>query len=143
MPSSDGTGSIASGDLSGDVGPKSPFNYNLSKLTVGSPGSLDPRLPGAEVEAMDAITPPQAEILLGLADRGMSGTIGAVDARRVVSALSATELESRLLELGFVEGARVEILHQGMVGRDPIAVRVDTITVAIRRREAMAISVIR
>ena len=52
-------------------------------------------------------------------------------------------LESRLLELGFVEGARVEILHQGMVGRDPIAVRVDNITVAIRRREAMAISVIR
>jgi Fe2+ transport system protein FeoA len=29
-----------------------------------------------------------------------------------------------------------------MVGRDPIAVRVDGITVAIRRREAMAISVI-
>jgi len=92
---------------------------------------------------MDAITPRQSEILLGLAERGMSGTIGSIDARGVESALSASELESRLLELGFVEGARVEILHQGMVGRDPIAVRVDTITVAIRRREAMAISVIR
>jgi ferrous iron transport protein A len=83
------------------------------------------------------------EILLGDAERGMSGTIGKVDAFRVASALSATELESRLLELGFVEGARVEILHQGAVGRDPIAVRVDNITVAIRRREAMAITVVR
>jgi ferrous iron transport protein A len=91
---------------------------------------------------MDATTPPISEILLGHAKRGFSGKIGAVDARRVASALSATELESRLLELGFVEGARVEILHQGMVGRDPIAVRVDNVTVAIRRREAMAISVI-
>ncbi|MDR3467425.1 MAG: FeoA family protein [Xanthobacteraceae bacterium] len=92
---------------------------------------------------MTSPTTPTSEILLGHAERGMSGTIGAIDARRVASALSAVELESRLLELGFVEGARVEVLHQGMVGRDPIAVRVDTITVAIRRREAMAISVIR
>ena len=51
------------------------------------------------------------------------------------------ELESRLIELGFVEGARVEILHEGILGRDPIAVRVDNVTIAIRRREAMAIIV--
>ncbi len=57
------------------------------------------------------------------------------------SALSDIELESRLIELGFVEGARVEVLHEGLVGRDPIAVRVDNITIAVRRREAMAIIV--
>lgn len=91
---------------------------------------------------MTVTTSPSPEILLGLAERGLSGTIAGIDTRRVNSALSAAELESRLLELGFVEGARVEILHQGMVGRDPIAVRVDNVTVAIRRREAMAISVI-
>ena len=90
-----------------------------------------------------ATLPPPSEILLGLADRGTSGTIGAIDATRVKSSLSAAELESRLLEMGFVEGARVEILHQGAVARDPIAVRVDNVTVAIRRREAMAITVIR
>ncbi len=55
--------------------------------------------------------------------------------------MADAELESRLIELGFVEGARVEILHEGIVGRDPIAVRVDNITVAVRRREAMAIIV--
>lgn len=87
--------------------------------------------------------PLPSEILLGLADCGTSGTIGAIDTGRVKSSLPAAELESRLLEMGFVEGARVEILHQGAVARDPIAVRVDNVTVAIRRREAMAITVIR
>ena len=51
------------------------------------------------------------------------------------------ELERRLLELGFVEGAEVEILHEGPLGRDPIAVRVNDYTIALRRREAMAILV--
>jgi ferrous iron transport protein A len=45
------------------------------------------------------------------------------------------------IELGFTEGASVEILHEGIFGRDPIAVRVNGATVALRRREAMAILV--
>ena len=47
----------------------------------------------------------------------------------------------RLIELGFVEGAAVELLHQGLFGGDPIAVRVADTTIALRRREAMAILV--
>ncbi|MBR0960341.1 FeoA family protein [Bradyrhizobium japonicum] len=78
---------------------------------------------------------------LGLAQRGFTGVIQHLAANRAGSALSDVELESRLIELGFVEGARVEILHEGLVGRDPIAVRVDSITIAVRRREAMAIIV--
>ena len=78
---------------------------------------------------------------LGLARRGYRGVIQHLDTTDVGSALSGLELESRLLELGFVEGAKVEILHEGIVGRDPIAVRVDTVTIAVRRREAMAIIV--
>ena len=38
--------------------------------------------------------------------------------------LPPPELERRLIELGFVEGATVELLHQGLFGGDPIAVRV-------------------
>lgn len=53
--------------------------------------------------------------------------------------MQPVELESRLIELGFVEGAKVEVLHEGIIGRDPIAVRVDNITIAVRRREAMAV----
>jgi ferrous iron transport protein A len=78
---------------------------------------------------------------LGLAKRGYSGVIRRIDTEATGSALSAAELESRLIELGFVEGARVEVLHEGAVGRDPIAVRVENITIAVRRREAMAIIV--
>ena len=78
---------------------------------------------------------------LGLAQRGYIGVIQHLSARDAGSALSDIELESRLIELGFVEGAKVEILHEGLVGHDPIAVRVDSITIAVRRREAMAIIV--
>jgi ferrous iron transport protein A len=43
--------------------------------------------------------------------------------------------------MGLVEGARIEVLHEGFPGRDPIAVRVDDHTVALRRSEANAIIV--
>lgn len=46
------------------------------------------------------------------------------------------ELERRLLEFGFVEGAAVEVLHEGAIGHDPIAVRLDDMRVALRRRDA-------
>ena len=82
--------------------------------------------------------PPQP---LGLAKRGYSGVIQRLSAGGTGSTLTDTELESRLMELGFVEGARVEVLHEGIVGRDPIAVRVENVTIAVRRREAMAIIV--
>ena len=81
------------------------------------------------------------QLPLGLAKRGYSGVIQRLAAGDVGSALSAVELESRLIELGFVEGAKVEVLHEGIVGRDPIAVRVENVTIAVRRREAMAIIV--
>jgi len=70
---------------------------------------------------------------------GYSGRIVAVSAEDCPSSLPPAELERRLLEMGFVEGARVEILHQGLFGADPIAIRVDGATVALRRREALAI----
>lgn len=46
------------------------------------------------------------------------------------------ELQRRLLEFGFVEGAQVEVLHEGAIRRDPIAVRLDDMRVALRRRDA-------
>jgi len=81
------------------------------------------------------------QLPLGLAKRGYAGVIQHLAADNAGSALGDVELESRLIELGFVEGAHVEVLHEGIVGGDPIAVRVQNITIAIRRREAMAIIV--
>jgi ferrous iron transport protein A len=93
---------------------------------------------------MTAIDQKQAtpQTRLGLAKRGYCGVIHHLAAGEANSALPALELESRLIELGFVEGARVEVLHEGIVGRDPIAVRIENVTVAVRRREAMAVIVV-
>ena len=79
---------------------------------------------------------------LGHAPRGFRGRIEAIVVADGTSNLPVGELERRLSELGFTEGAAVEILHEGAFGRDPIAVRINDATVALRRREAMAILVI-
>jgi ferrous iron transport protein A len=78
---------------------------------------------------------------LGAATLGFTGRIHAVDASACPGVPAPAELEHRLLELGFVEGATVEIRHQGLFRRDPIAIRVNGATIALRRREACAIHV--
>ena len=89
----------------------------------------------------DHIMSEAVRMALGLAHRGFRGRIAAIEVPKATSDLPEGELERRLVELGFIEGAEVEILHEGLFGRDPIAVRVNDATVAIRRREAMAIVV--
>jgi ferrous iron transport protein A len=78
---------------------------------------------------------------LSEAGRGERGVVIAVSPQAVVGAspFERDELERRLLEIGFVEGARVEILHEGFIRRDPIAVRLDDMRVALRRREAQGV----
>ena len=78
---------------------------------------------------------------LGHARRGFRGRIHAIEVTESSGGLSCAEVETRLIELGFMEGAVVEILHEGAFGRDPIAVRVNQSTIALRRREAMSIFV--
>lgn len=90
---------------------------------------------------MTDLSSPPSKLLLGNARRGFVGIILGIDIVDGRSSLSSTELESQLIEMGFVEGARVEILHEGAIGRDPIAVRVSGITIALRRREAQSVVV--
>jgi ferrous iron transport protein A len=73
--------------------------------------------------------------------RGVVVSVGQSSAVHDAPSARESELERRLLEIGFVEGAKVEILHEGFIGRDPIAVRVDSMRVALRKREAAAILV--
>ena len=49
---------------------------------------------------------------------------------------------SRLRHFGFDEGVTVEPLHLGPFGRDPLAIRVGRMTVAIRRNHARAVLVV-
>ena len=99
----------------------------------------------------DAVTTPDlsgpavvvdGENQLSVARKGQRGRIVRVGGQTGHSeAIDPEELERRLLEMGFVEGAAFEVLHEGLFGRDPIAVRVDDMRVALRRREAGAVTV--
>lgn len=89
-----------------------------------------------------SISPEAGVRPLAAARRGDRGVIVRVTGvSGAAEAVAADELERRLLEMGFVEGAVIEVLHEGLFGRDPIAVRVDDTRVALRRREAGAVSV--
>ena len=79
---------------------------------------------------------------LGHGARGMAGVVVQVGGQSAVGhGFDPAELERRLLEMGFVEGAKVEILHEGLIGGDPIAVKLDDARIALRRREADSVLV--
>ena len=78
-----------------------------------------------------------SSIRLGHGAKGFRGIVVAVGpAGDTPSSPEQEELNRRLLEIGFVEGAKVEILHEGWIGRDPIAIKLDDMRVALRRHEA-------
>lgn len=80
-------------------------------------------------------------VRLGGLRKGAVAEVVALDESAVITPLLEGELELRLIEMGLVEGARIEVLHEGFPGRDPIAVRVNDHTVALRRGEANAVIV--
>jgi ferrous iron transport protein A len=92
---------------------------------------------------MSAIEHQDGVIRLSTAHIGARGVIVGVRAEpsSTVGAIDCGELERRLLEFGFVEGARIELLHEGLFGRDPVAVKLDDMRVGLRRREAHGVLV--
>lgn len=62
------------------------------------------------------------------------------DTPLIDDALSST-IGQRLIELGFVHGAEIEIVEAMWPRHDPLAVRVRGSTFALRRREAAAVMV--
>ena len=48
---------------------------------------------------------------------------------------------SRLRDFGVDEGVSIQMMHKGPVGRDPVAPRIGRMTVALRKKQAMAIQV--
>ena len=85
---------------------------------------------------------PMMATTLSLTDlvRGERAVIAAVSGDAGSACYAPQELEQRLLEIGFVEGAMVELLHRGWFGAGPLAVRVNDSTVAVRSQEAKAIT---
>ena len=105
---------------------------------------MDVPAPLAPPHASPAPGPAPGEVRLSQARLGDRGVIAAVGAQadQGSGVLDAQELERRLLELGFVEGATLEVIHEGGIGRDPIAVRLDDMRVALRRRDATEILIL-
>ena len=69
-----------------------------------------------------------------------------VDAAARITAVDwhalAPDEAKRLQALGLHEGAEVRIAHRGVfAGRDPIALRLGSMTIAVRRSHAAAITV--
>jgi ferrous iron transport protein A len=94
-------------------------------------------------EPLEAVTTAAAEaegrlVRLSQAHPGDAGVI--VDVRAETHpgdhGVGVEELQRRLLEFGFVEGAQITVLHEGLIRRDPIAVRLDDMRIALRRRDA-------
>jgi ferrous iron transport protein A len=70
---------------------------------------------------------------LSLLRRGAHARITHIDA--------SDNLARKLLEMGIEEGMELEVLHEGPVRRDPLAVRLNDRLIALRRRDAAAIHV--
>ncbi|MEO5970914.1 MAG: FeoA family protein [Bdellovibrionia bacterium] len=76
-------------------------------------------------------------VRLGKLEKGEKGLITQIGGIEF-----SVETVQRLMEMGFLEGATIEVLHQSPFGGDPIVVRVRGSLVALRRNEANAIEVL-
>ncbi|MBC7690565.1 MAG: ferrous iron transport protein A [Methylotenera sp.] len=76
---------------------------------------------------------------LGELKKGQTGTI--VSVRGNPSIPADLVMIQRLLEMGLLEGATVELVHEAPFGGDPVAVRVRGSLVALRRQEANHVEV--
>jgi ferrous iron transport protein A len=93
-------------------------------------GQISDQVPGptadATVKRLSEARPGDAGVIFEVRAESHPGDHG----------VGVEELQRRLLEFGFVEGAEIEVLHEGAIRHDPIAVRVDDMRVALRRRDA-------
>jgi len=73
---------------------------------------------------------------------GESGFVGKINQITTAIANFDPQLARRLMEIGFIPGEPLQVLHKGFFGGEPIAVRIGHSTFALRRFEAAQISVI-
>lgn len=71
---------------------------------------------------------------LGECEKGTKGKISKTS--------GPEEIHRRLLEMGFLEGNFVELVHVAPFGGDPIAVKIRGSLLALRRVEANAIEIV-
>lgn len=83
------------------------------------------------------LAPVTSALTLDQLPPGRLAEIVAVDWERL-----APEEAKRLRSLGIEEGAQITVAHRGIFGgRDPVALAIGRMTVAVRRSHAMAMAV--
>ena len=82
-------------------------------------------------------------VSLDLLNKYEIGVIRLIDETKLPkkTSLRSGDLEARLLEMGFIEGAIVKVMHVGYLGHGPIAVRINNNSslIALRTNEARTI----
>ena len=87
-------------------------------------------------------SPLPAALTLSELHMGARGTIqGVVDDDSTLGEETGATIVMRLIELGFVQGERFEIIAEARPSGDPLAVRIGGSCFALRRREAAAVLV--
>jgi len=86
---------------------------------------------------------PTGSLALAELRRGQSAVVtGLIDTAAIDTGRgSGDSLIARLRDIGFVPGARCEVVARMWLGGDPIAVRIGGSTFALRRAEAAAVRV--
>jgi ferrous iron transport protein A len=102
--------------------------YSNATVPTDSSPAAPCAAPAAEDFSMDL-----ADLANGAAARVISVSSGHAGA--------SADLSRRLAELGFLPGERLRIVARGLLGREPIAVRIGTGTFALRMFEAACIRV--
>ena len=93
----------------------------------------------SSVPAVAPVEMPLAELR-----RGESGVVSGLNPAALgKSAEERDSMLSRLRDLGFIPGARCEVIARMWFGGDPVAVRVGGSTFALRRVEAAAVRITR
>ncbi len=86
--------------------------------------------------------PSLASISLDQLNVGDAGLVDCIHPVDHTLAGSDPHLGRRLMEIGFIPGEPLQVLHKGFMGGEPIAIRIGHSTFALRRFEAALISVI-
>ena len=95
---------------------------------IAQPVTVEPAAPAASgrVVRLSQVKPGDKGVIVDVRAESHPGGHG----------VGVEELQRRLLEFGFVEGAHLQVLHEGAIWRDPLAIRLDDMRVALRRRDA-------
>lgn len=75
---------------------------------------------------------PEIHTCLGSLGRGQGGWVARIE--------GSEAMVRRLMEMGLVEDAFVEVIHEAPFGKDPLAIRVRGGLLALRRQEAQNVT---